>query len=117
MKIKIELTKNKELAASTTNPLNNTRKPKFTDNSVLNQRQKLLDYLKQHGSITTREAREVLDIYQPPARIFELKAEGYLINTVWVTWISDYQIKHRIAKYFLVSLEPVQSANDSEVTI
>lgn len=87
----------------------------FKDNSLVNQRNKLLDYLKEHGSITSNEARTLLDIYYPPARIFELKSEGYLINTVWVTWSSDYGIKHRIAKYVLTQLEPLENVKKSEV--
>lgn len=87
----------------------------FKDNSLVNQRNKLLDYLKEHGSITSNEARILLDIYYPPARVFELKSEGYLINTVWVTWLSEYGIKHRIAKYVLTQAKPLESANESEV--
>lgn len=48
-----ETTKNKGLAARTTNPQNtHNNKPKFTDNSTQNQCAKLLDYLQGHGSIT-----------------------------------------------------------------
>jgi hypothetical protein len=82
---------------------------KFTDNSLHNQRLKLLDYLREHGSITTSQARELLDIYYPPARAFELKREGYLIATVWDSWTSVYGIKHRIARYVLTQKEPVDS--------
>lgn len=74
----------------------------MNDNSTSNQRLKILAYLNEHSSITTREAREKLDIYNPPARIAELRQAGYLINTVWVTWSSDHGIKHRIGKYVLV---------------
>ena len=109
MKTKTENTKNKELAASTTNPLNYIRKTNFTDNSVLNQRLKLLDYLLEHGSITTSEAREKLDIYYPPARAFELKRDGYLISTVWHSWVSKYGIKHRIGRYVLAQKQPLNS--------
>jgi len=91
------------------------RQINFKDNSASNQCNKLLDYLKKHDCITTSEARELLDIYYPPARIFELKAEGYLINTVWVTWTSEYQIKHRIAKYVLVQQQPLEGVKESEV--
>lgn len=104
-----ENAKNKGLAALTTNPQKTTRKSKFTDNSAHNQRAKLLDYLLEHGSITTSEARELLDIYYPPARAFELKAEGYLIVTVWESWTSDHGIKHRIARYVLMQKQPIAS--------
>lgn len=104
-----ENTKNKGLAALTTNPQKTTRKIKFTDNSAHNQRAKLLDYLIEHGSITTSEARELLDVMSPASRIMELKARGYLIITVWDDWTSDYNIKHRIARYVLTQKQPSAS--------
>ena len=100
-------TKNKGLAADTTNPKAETTKPKFTDNSAHNQRLKILDWLFERGSITTAEAREKLDVYYPPARIFELRQAGYLIVTIWDSWTSEYGIKHRIARYVLTQKQPV----------
>ena len=107
--------KNKGVAASTATPDTKTTKPNFNDNSAFNQRLKLLDYLLEHNSITSSEAREKLDIYYPPARIFELRQAGYLINTVWDNWTSEHGIKHRIARYVLTQKEPIENANDSEV--
>lgn len=104
-----ENTKNKGVAVAAATPKAKTAKPKFTDNSLQNQRLKPLDYLREHGSITTSQAREILDIYSPPARAFELKREGYLIATVWDSWTSDYGIKHRIARYVLTQNKPVSS--------
>ncbi|MDO9282744.1 MAG: helix-turn-helix domain-containing protein [Methylotenera sp.] len=110
MKIKSERTKNKELAASTTNPLNYTRKTKFTDNSTNNQRLKLLDYLQEHGSITTAQARDDLDVMSPAPRIMELRRFGYLINTISDSWISDHGINHKgIARYVLMQTSPIAS--------
>jgi len=102
-----ENTKNRGVAVDATTPSAKTIKPKFTDNSLRNQRLKLLDYFRKHGSITTSQARELLDIYSPPARVFELKREGYLIATVWDSWTSDYGIKHRIARYVLTKDQSV----------
>jgi hypothetical protein len=110
-----ENTHNKGVAVDATTPKAKTAKPKFTDNSLHNQRLKLLDYLREHGSITTSQARELLDIYYPPARAFELKREGYLITTVWDSWTSAYGIKHRIARYVLTRKEPLETINDCEV--
>lgn len=112
---KDDYTKNEGVAALTTNPETPKRKIKFTDNSTLNQRLKLLDYLLERGSITTQQAREKLDIYYPPARIKELRQEGYLINTVWDSWTSEYAIKHRIGRYVLTQKPPVEAISDSEV--
>lgn len=110
-----ENTKNKGLAAQTANPQSKTTKANFNDNSALNQRLKMLDYLLEHNSITTSEAREKLDVYYPPARIFELRKDGYLIETVWDIWISEYGIKHRIARYVLMRKEPLENLELSEV--
>ena len=107
--------KTKGLAALTTNPDTTKHKIKFTDNSVQNQRLKLLDYLLERGSITTSEAREKLDIYYPPARKFELCQAGYQIAMIWDNWTSEYGIKHRIGRYVLTQKQPVETINDSEV--
>ena len=107
-------TKNKELAASTTNPESKTTKPNFNDNSKFNQCLKLLDWLFERGSITSAEARERLDIYYPPARIFELRQAGYLIVTVWDNWTSEHGIKHRIARYVLTQKQHVEALNEVE---
>ena len=108
-------TKKKGAAASTTTPEQKTTRLNFNDNCSFNQRLKLLDYLLEHGSITTSEARQKLDIYYPPARIKELRQAGYLISLVWIIWISDYGIKHRIGKYILTQKQPVESDNEGEV--
>lgn len=105
----------KGAAASTTTPKPKTSVCNFKDNSAQNQRLKLLDYLLEHGSITSQKARELLDIYYPPARIKELRQAGYLIHKIWDSWTSEYGIKHRIARYVLVQKEPVESDNLSEV--
>lgn len=83
----------------------------FNDNSAHNQRLKLLDWLLEKGSINTKRAQIELDIYHPPARIKELRQAGYLIHRKWDIWISDFGIKHRIARYVLVQKQP----NESEV--
>ena len=108
--------KNKGLDADTTNPNTTTHKLKFKDNSAKNQRLKLLDYLLEHNSITTSEAREKLDIMSPAPRILELKANGYLIITVPAEWVSDYGINHKgVARYVLTQRVPLDSINNSEV--
>lgn len=105
-------TKNKGLAATTTNPKTTLKsKPKFTDNSTQNQRTKLLDYLIEYGSITTAEARKILDVMSPAPRIMELKARGYSIVTLVDSWTSEHGINHKgIARYVLRQNKPIDSA-------
>lgn len=47
------------------------------------QRARVLAYLKEHGSLTVREAVEVLNIMSAPKRIQELREEGYPITLDW----------------------------------
>ncbi|PPD52907.1 MAG: hypothetical protein CTY10_09010 [Methylotenera sp.] len=112
---KNENTENKGLDADTTNPNQAKHKPKFTDNSLHNQRLKLLDYLFERGSISTSEAREKLDIYYPPARCFELRKAGYLIVTMWDYYTSEHGIKHRIGRYVLKQKQPTETIKNSGV--
>lgn len=102
-------TKNKGAAASTTTPKDKTSKPNFNDNSAQNQRLKLLDWFFEKNSITTDVARKNLDIFSPAARVFELRKAGYRIKTVWEIWVSEFGIKHRIARYILICKLPVES--------
>ncbi len=74
----------------------------LTENSTYNQRIKILNILRKQGSITTSEAREILDVMSPAARIMELKNFGYQIETVWEVWIGNSGVKHRIARYVLI---------------
>lgn len=104
-----ENAKNRGVAASTTTPKAKTTKLNFKDNSAHNQRIKLLDYLLEHGSVTTSEAREKLDIMSPAARIKELRESGYIIHTVWERWTSEHGIKHRIGRYVLIQKQPLET--------
>jgi len=45
-----------------------------------NQRQKIIDYIKKYGSITSYQAYLDLGITQLATRISELKEQGYSFN-------------------------------------
>lgn len=47
------------------------------------QRQKIVKYMQQFGSITSWEAYKDLGITQFAARVKELKQEGYTFKTRW----------------------------------
>lgn len=74
---------------------------KFNDNSAHSQCMRLLHALREKP-ITTIEARRDLDILMPAARVFDLKADGHCIHTVWTSGITVNNRKHRIASYVLV---------------
>lgn len=76
----------------------------FLDNSTAAQRNRLLDALLC-GPITTIEARKNLDILMPAARVWELRNEGYQIETAWVWQVTDAERAHRVARYFLATRE------------
>lgn len=68
-----------------------------------NQRERLLAALRQHGSITTIDARQYLDILNPHARIWELRHRaGELIEMIWVYQETEKGKPHRIGKYVLM---------------
>lgn len=48
------------------------------------QRDKILSYLRQNGTLTVREAITELNIMSAPKRIEELRKEGYPITLDWV---------------------------------
>lgn len=47
----------------------------------MTQKAKVLDYIKKHGSITSREMMSVLWINSPRDIIYELKKDGYKFAT------------------------------------
>jgi hypothetical protein len=67
------------------------------------QRARLLKHLREVGPITTQQARNTLNIYFPPARVFELRKEGHAIQTTMV-WEKDHLGRpHHVGRYALVS--------------
>jgi hypothetical protein len=76
------------------------------DNSTHTQRLHLLAAFEKQHSLTTIEARRDLDILMPAARVFELRAMGYDIATIWTQGETECGRKHRIARYVLRKAAP-----------
>ena len=74
----------------------------LSDNSAKSQRERLLSYLEQHGSITTTHAREFLNIYDPRVRKHELVRQGYPIVMTWVVAVTAQGFSHKVGLYTLV---------------
>lgn len=74
----------------------------FNGNSAKEQRERLLQALRKFA-ITTFEASRFLSIYDPRARICELRSEGHEIRTVWETIEAENGVLHRVGKYVLCS--------------
>lgn len=52
-------------------------------------------------SITTFEAMRYLDIYDPRARVMQLRRQGERIDTHWRTIVTESGTKHRVGLYAL----------------
>lgn len=73
------------------------------NNSSEAQRSRLQAWLRKHGSITTIEARRLLDILMPAARVHELRHRlRYAINLIWDVQPTDCGKLHKIGRYVLV---------------
>ena len=68
-------------------------------NSSEAQRQRLLAYAQEHGSVDTLTARRELDILMPAARVFELRAMGHALPLIWVRRQTDAGKMHRVGLY------------------
>lgn len=71
------------------------------NNSAAGQRQAILTWLQQQGTLTTIQARDELGIMSPAARVMELREQGHQIVTYRTVTIDRTGTKHREAKYIL----------------
>lgn len=67
----------------------------------VNQRQRIIDYIKQFGSITSKDAYDDLGITQLATRIKELKEQGYKFETKWESSKNRYGEKVDFKRYYL----------------
>ena len=66
-----------------------------------NQNERVLEYLKVHGSITPLEALNELGVMRLGARIWELRNEGHAITRVLETGMNRNGETVRYARYAL----------------
>ena len=67
-----------------------------------NQKNRILEYMRQHNGITPMEAFGELSITKLATRIGELIEDGYNIRKVWVDDVNRYGEHIRYMKYYLV---------------
>ena len=67
------------------------------------QSQRIIQYLKENGSISSREAYTELGVMRLAPRIAELKRVGYSIASKLETYINRYGDKVHYARYELIS--------------
>lgn len=78
-------------------------------NDGVKQRQRALEALQTLGHLTTFEGSRYLDLYDPRARVMELRNAGNRIATTWRMVPTESGRLHRIGVYSLVratALEP-----------
>ena len=67
-----------------------------------NQKSRIVDYIKQFGSITSWEAYNELGITQLGARIDQLQKEGYEFKTEWEHKKNRYGDDISFKRYYMV---------------
>ena len=67
-----------------------------------NQKSRIVDYIKQFGSITSWEAYNELGITQLGARIDQLQKEGYEFKTEWEHKKNRYGEDVSFKRYYMV---------------
>lgn len=69
-----------------------------------NQRQRIINYIREFGSITSKEAYDDLGITQLATRIKELKEQGYEFKTKWENSKNRYGERVDFKRYYLADM-------------
>ena len=64
---------------------------------------RVLEYIREFGSITTLEAIRELGNTRLSASVYELRNKGYDVQDTWQEFRNRYGEKCRVKKYFLGS--------------
>ena len=72
------------------------------NNKRQTQVDRAIDYIKLHGSISSREAFIKLRIMSFPKRICEMNKQGYLTKSVWANFVDEDGNKGRAKRYYLI---------------
>ena len=70
----------------------------------INQRQRIINYIRECGSITSLEAYKDLGITQLATRIKELKEQGYEFRTEWESSKNRFNEKVDYKRYYLADM-------------
>lgn len=69
--------------------------------TISNQKTKIIEFCKENGSITQRQALK-LGIYRLASRIHDLRESGYLIDREMITVKNRDGSTSRVAKYTIL---------------
>lgn len=68
------------------------------------QKDRIINYIREFGSISTKEAFDDLGIARLGARIFELKREGYSFVEEWDEVKNRYGEQTSFKRFYLVDM-------------
>lgn len=68
------------------------------------QKDRIINYIRQFGSISSREAYSDLGITQLGARIDQLKKEGFEFRTKWESNTNRFGEKTEYKRYYLADI-------------
>lgn len=71
------------------------------ENNKPKQAQRVLDYIREHGSITQLEALNELGVMRLASRISNLKKQGYTFDSKFVSVRNRYGETCRVKQYSL----------------
>ena len=81
----------------------------------ITQKDRIMNYIRQYGYITSRDAYNDLGITQLGARIDDLQKEGYKFKKEWINGIDRYGQACDYKKYSLIE-DPILD-NQEHITI
>ena len=70
----------------------------------ITQKQRIINYMRQFGSITSWEAYQDLGVMQLGARIDQLKKDGYKFRTEWETKKNRFNEEVSFKRYYLADM-------------
>lgn len=70
----------------------------------INQRQRIINYIREFGSITSKDAYNYLGITQLATRIKELKELGYEFRTEWESSKNRFKEPVSFKRYYLADI-------------
>lgn len=70
----------------------------------ISQKQRIINYIREFGSISSWEAYSDLGITQLGARIDQLKKDGYIFKTEWESNKNRYGEPVSYKKYYLADM-------------
>ena len=70
----------------------------------VSQKDRIINYIRQFGSITSWEAYQDLGVMQLGARIDQLQKDGYVFKTEWATKKNRYGENVSFKRYYLADM-------------